>query len=151
MFAQGRVPAAPSVGELTSLRTFHLGSVRCCLKNKERKKKKKAVQGHFLRRLGQVRQPQGTDRGRSPGPCPGRCWWEPRALQPGLCLHRNWVGQWKPLETLGSVKNVSGSSFPHTLCILLHPYFKNIQIHSTEYTRMCSRCLKIPLASGKWG
>ena len=53
-----------------------MGSVRCCLKNKERKKK--AVQGHFLRRLGQVRQPQGTDRDRSPGPYPGLRGWEPR-------------------------------------------------------------------------
>lgn len=47
VFAQGRVPAAPSVGELTSLRTFHLGSVRCCLKNKERKKKKKLFKDIF--------------------------------------------------------------------------------------------------------
>ena len=37
-FTQGPAPAAPSVGELPSLRTFHVGSVRWCLKNKERKK-----------------------------------------------------------------------------------------------------------------
>ena len=126
------------------------GISQVLFKKQRKKEKKKLFKDIFcagLVRWGSLRGPIGTG---APGPPRGCAGGNPGARQPGLCLHRNWAGQGKPLETLGSVK-VSGFSFPHTLCILLHPYFKNIQIHSTEYTRMCSRCLKISLASGKWG
>ena len=93
LFTQGPAPAAPSVGELPSLRTFHVGSVRCCSKNKERKKLFKDIScagvvtwGSHRGMMGAgARGPPWGYRAGNPGTPP----------QPGLCWGRNWVGQVK--------------------------------------------------------
>ena len=150
LFTQGPAPAAPSVGELPSLRTFHVGSVRCCFKNKERKKLFKDISCAGVVTWGSRRGLMGAG---AQGPP-----WGYRAGNSGtLSSARTLLGQelggssqGKPWET-GLSESFWIIFLPYPTVFFSIPVFKIYKYLHTEYTRMHSMCLKISLVSGEWG
>ena len=95
---------------------------------KTKKERKKAVQGHFLRRVGHMRQPQGTNRGRSPRPSLGCAGWLHMgpAARTLLGQELGCSSQGKALETLGSMMlNYLFPQIPYSSPSL----FLNIHMH----------------------
>lgn len=136
---QGPIPAAPSVGELTWLRTFYMRSVRYYFL---KRKMNKAVQGHFPCRVSLMRQPQG----RSPGPSLRPSQELHKLLtQASLAQHFAWAG-----IALASAREIFGLNesfwivFPMDPTYSTHPLLNMCITTYAQYTHCThSLCLKL--------